>query len=167
MEPQPGSASRSAIVRWMGVLDTNNAGFVHGGIVMRICDEAAAVAAIRHSHRRVVTAGMDRMTFLEPVELGDLVSFYANVNAVWRTSMEVGVRVEAEKPRTGRVTHASSAYLTMVALDENGRPTEVPPLITESDDEQRWEREAQTRRRNRLAERHELQAALEPAQQRA
>ncbi len=162
-EPHPASASHSVLVRWMGVVDTNTAGFVHGGTVMRLCDEAAALAAVRHARRRVVTAGVDRMVFNEPVELGQLVTFKAAVNAVWRTSMEVGVRVEAELPRTGEVRHTSSAYFTMVALDEDGRPTPAPPLLTESEDEQRWEREAQTRRRNRLAERDELQQAREPA----
>jgi acyl-CoA hydrolase len=165
VEPRPASASRSVLVRWMGVTDTNNAGFVHGGTVMKLCDEAAALAAIRHSHRRVVTAGVDRMTFNEPVELGDLVSFQASVNAAWRTSMEVGVRVEAEKPRSGDVRHTSTAYVTMVALDEHGRPAEVAPLVAETPDELRREREAQTRRRNRLAERQEIQRAraAEPA----
>jgi len=140
----------------MGVTDINVAGFVHGGTVMKLCDEVAGVAAIRHSHGRVVTAGVDRLTFLEPVQQGDLVTLLASVNAVWRTSMEVGVRVEAERPGSGEVRHTSSAYLTMVALDEHGRPTAVPPLLTESELEVRREREAQTRRRNRLAERDEL-----------
>jgi len=78
------------LVKWMGNADANSAGFVHGGIVMKLCDEAAGIAAIKHSRRRVVTAGMDRMTFLFPVHVGELVSFSARVNAVWRTSMEVG-----------------------------------------------------------------------------
>jgi len=141
----------------MGVVDTNTAGFVHGGTVMRLCDEAAALAAVRHSRARVVTAGVDRMTFNEPVQLGDLVTFRASVNAVWRTSMEVGVRVEAERPSRGEPRHTSTAYFTMVAVDEHGKPAGVPPLRAESEDEQRREREAQTRRRNRLAERDELQ----------
>jgi acyl-CoA hydrolase len=140
----------------MSLVDANSAGFVHGGAVMKLCDEAAGLAAIKHSRRRVVTAGMDRMTFNEPVNIADLVTFKAAVNAVWRTSMEVGVRVESENPRTGVVRHTSTAYLTMVALDADGRPTGVPPLGVESADEQRREREAQTRRRNRLAEREEL-----------
>jgi acyl-CoA hydrolase len=152
------------LVRWMGIEDANAAGFVHGGTVMKLCDEAAGVAAVRHSRCRVVTAGMDRMTFLEPVHLGELVTFSASVNAVWRTSMEVGVRVEAEKPRTGDRRHTNTAYLTMVALDEDGRPTAVAPLLAETADEMRREREAQTRRRNRLAEREELKADRAVAQ---
>jgi acyl-CoA hydrolase len=161
VEPQPASASESVLVRWMSVIDTNTAGFVHGGTVMKLCDEVAGLAAIRHSRRRVVTAGVDRMTFLEPVELGDLVTVRASVNAVWRTSMEVGVRVEAERPGTGRVRHTSSAYLTMVALDGDGRPTEVPPLQADHPTHARRQREAQTRRDNRLAEREQLKLALE------
>jgi acyl-CoA hydrolase len=156
VQPVPVSASRSILARWMGVTDTNIAGFVHGGIVMKLCDEVAGVASIRHSRSRVVTAGVDRMTFLQPVQQGDLVTFLASVNAVWTTSMEVGVRVEAERPGSGEIRHTSSAYLTMVALDEQGRPTAVPPLLIESELEGRREREAQTRRRNRLAERDEL-----------
>jgi acyl-CoA hydrolase len=97
------------------------------------------------------------MTFLEPIHIGELVTFTASVNAAWRTSMEVGVRVTAEQPRHGGVRHTNTAYLTMVALDDDGRPTEVPPLEAVSPDELRREREAQTRRRNRLAERDELQ----------
>ena len=141
----------------MGIVDANSAGYVHGGTVMKLCDEVAGLAAVRHSRRRVVTAGMDRMTFMEPIHIGELVTFTASVNAAWRTSMEVGVRVDAEQPRSGLVRHTNTAYLTMVALDEDGRPTEVPPLEAVSADEQRREREAQTRRRNRLAERDELQ----------
>jgi len=149
--------SSSVLVRWMGLVDANSAGYVHGGTVMKLCDEVAGLAAVRHSRCRVVTAGMDRMTFLEPIHIGELVTFTASVNAAWRTSMEVGVRVTAEQPRHGGVRHTNTAYLTMVALDEDGRPTEVPPLEAVSPDELRREREAQTRRRNRLAERDELQ----------
>ncbi len=156
-DPQPVSSSQSVLVRWMGVTDTNTAGFVHGGTVMRLCDEAAALAAVRHARRRVVTAGVDRMVFNEPIELGELVTFKASVNAVWRTSMEVGVRVEAERPSTGTVRHTSSAYFTMVALDEDSRPTQAPPLLADGEDARRRVAEAQTRRRNRLAERDELQ----------
>jgi acyl-CoA hydrolase len=142
----------------MGLADANTTGNVHGGTIMRLCDEAAGIAAIRHASMRVVTAGMDRMTFLEPVLVGQLVTFRAMVNAAWRTSLEVGVRVEAEDVRSGEVRHVSTAYLTMVALDDNGRPTLVPPLEAVTDDEKRRQREAQVRRDNRLAER---QAILE------
>src|SRR6187200_641764 len=107
--PRKAADSSSVLVRWMGLVDANSAGYVHGGTVMKLCDEAAGLAAVKHSRCRVVTAGMDRMTFLEPIHIGELVTFKAAVNAVWRTSMEVGVRVEAEKPRTGELRHTSTA----------------------------------------------------------
>jgi acyl-CoA hydrolase len=157
VEPRPAVDSHAVLVRWMSLMDANSAGFVHGGTVMKLCDEVAGLCAIKHSRSRVVTAGMDRMTFLEPIHIGELVTFTAAVNAAWRTSMEVGVRVEAEQPRDGIVRHTNTAYLTMVALDDDGRPVDVPPLIVATPDEERREREAQTRRRNRLAERDELQ----------
>ena len=130
-EPRTVSRSHSELIRWMSIQDANSAGFVHGGVVMRMCDEAAGIAAIRHSGCRVVTAGMDRMTFLQPVHVGELLRCTASVNAVWRTSMEVGVRVEAENAVTGEVKNTGTAYLTMVAVDEHGQPVEVPPLVVE------------------------------------
>jgi acyl-CoA hydrolase len=148
--------SQSILVRWMGVTDANTAGYVHGGTVMRFCDEVAGLAAVRHSGARVVTAAMDRMTFLEPVHVGEVLTFKATVNAAWRTSMEVGVRVEAENPRTGEIRHTNSAYLTMVALGDAGTPTPVPSIDCTDDVERRREREAQVRRANRLAERSQL-----------
>ena|SRR5947209_4715256 len=165
MEGKPASASSSQIVHWMGVGDANSAGNIHGGTVMKLVDEAAGLAAIKHSRRRVVTAGMDRMTFLVPIQVGELVSFSATVNAAWRTSMEVGVRVQAENPRTGVVRHTNTAYLTMVALDEQGQPTAVPPVIAQTETEVRRQREAELRRGNRLAEREEIvrRRADEPA----
>jgi len=156
MEPKPASESRAVLVKWMGIGDANSAGFVHGGLVMKLCDEAAGIAAIRHCRGRVVTAAMDRMTFILPVHVGELVTCTASVNAAWRTSMEVGVRVEAESPLTGESRHTSTAYLTMVAVDDDGTPTPGPPLATESETERRREREAELRRQNRLAERDEI-----------
>jgi acyl-CoA hydrolase len=156
MEPRPASASRSVLVNWMGITDANSAGFVHGGTVMKLCDEAAGLAAIKHSGRRAVTAGMDRLAFLHPVHVGELLTCSACVNAVWRTSMEVGVRVEAENPISGEKRHTSTAYLTMVALDDDGKPTPAPPLAAETETEKRREREAELRRRNRLAERDQI-----------
>jgi acyl-CoA hydrolase len=158
MDARPTAASQVTLVEWMGVDDANIGGFVHGGTVMKLCDEAAGIAAIKHSRCRVVTAAMDRMAFLEPVNVGDLLTLRASVNAVWRTSMEVGVRVEAENPRTGEVRHTNSAYLTMVALDDAGRPLAVPPLATETPVQERRAREAQVRRANSLAERAQLKA---------
>jgi acyl-CoA hydrolase len=137
----------------MGVMHANTAGYVHGGAIMRLCDEVAGIAAVRHSGRRVVTAAMDRMTFLHPVFVGNLVTVRATVNAAWRTSMEVGVRVESEMVASGDVLHTSTAYLTMVALDEDGHPSEGPPIAPDTPDEERRQREAQLRRDNRLGER--------------
>jgi len=159
VESKPVSQSRSQIVHWMGLADANSVGNVHGGTVMKLCDEAAGLAAIKHSRCRVVTAGMDRMDFLIPIRVGELVTFSATVNAAWRTSMEVGVRVEAENPRTGEIRHTNTAYLTMVALDEAGKPTPVAPLIAETPTEVRRMREAELRRANRLRERDQILAA--------
>lgn len=166
MRPQPETGSgedeartversRSLLVRWMSIGDANSGGFVHGGSVMRLVDEAAGLAAIKHSGRRVVTAGMDRMTFLTPVFVGELLRCSSSVNAVWRSSMEVGVRVEAENPYTGETRHTSTAYLTMVTL-EDGQPITAPQLIAETEDEERRQREAELRRKNRLSERGEI-----------
>src|SRR3954470_1232877 len=171
MEPRPVARSHSVLVKWMGIEDANSAGFVHGGTVMYLCDEAAGLAgggpsgvgrggaAVRHSGLRCVTAAMDRMTFLLPVHVGELLTLQSSVNAAWRTSVEVGVRVEAENIRTGEKRHTNTAYLTMVAIDEAGRPTAVPALACESDEERRRESEAQLRRANRLAEREQIVAA--------
>jgi acyl-CoA hydrolase len=140
----------------MGIEDANTGGFVHGGVVMRLCDEAGALAGARHSGRRVVTAGMDRMAFLHPVHVGEVLTCSASVNAVWRTSMEVGVRVESENLRSKEVKHTSTAYLTVVALDDEGKPAEVPSLTVSGETEERRQREAELRRRNRLAEREQI-----------
>jgi acyl-CoA hydrolase len=141
----------------MGMADANSAGNVHGGVIMHLCDEVAGIAAVRHSGTRVVTAAMDRMTFRHPVYVGQLVTVKATVNAAWRTSMEVGVRVESENVRSGEVLHTSTAYLTMVALDDDGNPTEVPPIAPETPDETRRAREAQLRRDTRLTERQRIE----------
>jgi acyl-CoA hydrolase len=156
VEARKPSETVSILTRWMGIGDANTAGYVHGGVIMRLCDEVAGIAAIRHSTQRVVTAGMDRMTFLHPVHVGSLVTFRATVNAAWRTSMEVGVRVESENVRTGEVTHTSTAYLTMVALTDEGEPKPVPKVEAEGEEEERRQREAQLRRDNRLRERDEI-----------
>jgi acyl-CoA hydrolase len=159
MDPRSAADSQATLAHWMGPLDANGAGFVHGGTVMKLCDEAAGLAAVKHSRTRVVTAGMDRMTFRVPIHVGELVTFQASVNAVWHTSMEVGVRVDTENPRTGERRHSNSAYLTMVAVDDEGNPMPVPPLLTSTDEQRRRESEAQLRRSNRLAEREQLRAA--------
>jgi acyl-CoA hydrolase len=158
MERKPVSHSSTLMSHWMGVTDANSAGNIHGGTIMKLADEAAALAAIRHARRRVVTVGMDRMDFLVPIYVGELVTFRATVNAAWRSSMEVGVRVDAENPLTGDARHTNTVYLTMVALDANGRPAPVPPLEAHTAADQRRMREAEMRRTNRLAERAEMEA---------
>lgn len=157
------SEPRATLVKWMSITDANNAGRIHGGTVMKLCDEAAGLAGIRHARRPVVTAAVDRMTFRHPVQVGEVLTLSASVNAAWQTSMEVGVRVEAEHPFTGETHHTSSAYLTMVAIDEHGRPASVPQLVPASDTDRRREREAQLRRANRLAERTQIRDHRERA----
>jgi acyl-CoA hydrolase len=131
----------------------NNLGHVFGGVILSMMDKCAAIAALRHTRTSVVTASIDRVDFREPIHLGDLVVMRASVNYVGRTSMEVGVRVEAEDLSTGKRRHTNSCYLTFVAVDRNGRPIEVPGLIPETDDELRRNAAAEQRRRSRLAER--------------
>jgi acyl-CoA hydrolase len=143
--------------------DANPAGNVHGGVVVKIIDESAGVVATRHARSNVVTASIDRMDFLHPIFVGDLLFFKASMNLVGKTSMEIGVRVEAEDLMSGEVRHVASAYLTYVALDEQGRPKGVPPLILETDEDRRRNNEAKARREMRLAEkRSEARCQKEP-----
>jgi acyl-CoA hydrolase len=131
----------------------NNMGHVFGGVILSMMDRCAAISAFRHSRQAVVTASIDRVDFREPIHLGDLLVMKASVNFVGRTSMEVGVRVEAEELLTGRRRHTNSCYLTFVAVDRNGRPIEVPGLEPETPDEHRRWMAARERRRRRLEER--------------
>jgi acyl-CoA hydrolase len=123
---------------------------------MKMVDEAAGSAAIRHARCRVATAAIDYMSFVHPVQVGDLVTVVASVNDVGRTSMEVGVRVEAENMLTGERHHTSSAYVVMVALDDEGHPIHVPPVIAETPEQRRRMAAAKIRRSQRKV----LQAAL-------
>ena len=132
---------------------SNNHGHVFGGVILSMMDKCAAIAAFRHSRAEVVTASIDRVDFREPILLGDLVVMKASVNYVGRSSMEVGVRVEAEDLLSGRRRHTNSCYLTFVAVDRNGRPIEVPALRPETDQEVRRNLAAHERRRRRLEER--------------
>ena len=154
-EPRHPSDTASVLMYRMGVQDANMAGNVHGGWIMKLCDDVAAIAATRLAGGRVVTAAVDEMRFRSPIHVGDVVTLRGTVNAAWRTSMEVGVRVEAENPYTGERRHTSTAYLTMVAL-EDGKPITAPRLIAESAVEVRRQREAELRRANRLAERDQI-----------
>ncbi|HEX3722645.1 MAG TPA: acyl-CoA thioesterase [Nitrolancea sp.] len=133
--------------------DANGQGNVHGGTIMKLVDTAGGIAAIRHARRRVVTVIMDSMTFLQPVYVGDLVTVRARLTWTGTSSMEAEVRVEAENVPTGAVTHTSTAYLVYVALDDDGKPSRVPPLQLKTDDERiRW-RQAEARHQYRLAAR--------------
>ncbi|BBO83025.1 acyl-CoA thioesterase [Desulfosarcina ovata] len=132
--------------------DANSAGIAHGGVVMKHIDNAGGVVAIRHTRGNCVTASIDRLDFHNPAFIGNLLTLKASLNMVGSTSMEVGVRVETEDLRTGEVRHTASAYLTFVALDENFRPRQVPPLLLETEEDKRRNRQAQDRRRVRLAE---------------
>jgi uncharacterized protein (TIGR00369 family) len=133
LNPQPVSASRVSISQLMEPAHANVLGNVHGGHIMKLVDEAGALACMKHSHQRVVTVVVDRMTFTHPIKIGDLVTLNAEVSYVGKTSMEAEVSVEAENPTTGQRWHTNTAYLVYVALDESGKPIRVPPLLPESD----------------------------------
>lgn len=144
--------STITIVQQMTHQDANLAGNVHGGTIMKLIDNTGGIVASRHSGCLVVTASIDRLDFHSPVYVGDLLRLKASVNFVGTTSMEVGVRVEAENFITGVVRHTASAYLTYVALDEKWKPEKVPALIPETDEEIRRNKEAEQRRKKRLLE---------------
>jgi uncharacterized protein (TIGR00369 family) len=147
----------------MNPQDANPAGNVHGGVIMKLIDTAAGAVAIRHARSNAVTASIDRLDFFHPVFVGDFVTLRASLNFVGKTSMEVGVRVESENLMTGERRHTSTAYLTYVALDGQGRPLPLPPMILETDEEKRRNREAKVRRETRLAEKaKEKQRKPEP-----
>jgi acyl-CoA hydrolase len=131
--------------------DANGLGNLLGGKVMHLVDVAAAMAAMRHARMPVVTASVDSMHFLHPVHISEMMILRSSVNRVFRTSMEVGVKVETENLMTGQRLHTCSAYLTFVALGEDRRATPVPPVIPETAEEQRRYREAGERREYRLA----------------
>jgi len=144
------SDSEVTLSQQMMPSDANPLGNVHGGYIMKLADEAGGLAAMRHARRPVVTVAMDSVSFLSPVRVGHMVTLRARVNWVGRSSIEVGVRVEAENPVTGEITHTNSAFAVFVAMDDNDRPTTVPPLILETDeDRRRWE-EGEARQQLRL-----------------
>jgi len=146
--PAGKTASESAVTMTHQVLphDANPAGNVHGGVILKHIDTAAGVVAMRHVRGWAVTASIDRMDFLKPVFVGELVIIKASLNMVGRTSMEIGVRVEAENLLTGAVRHTNSAYLTFVALDDHGNPRPAPPLIIKGEVAERRFRQAERRR---------------------
>ncbi|MBN3929108.1 acyl-CoA thioesterase [Streptomyces verrucosisporus] len=154
---KPTAASRTTLSHIMTGNDTNLLGTVHGGVIMKLVDDAAGAVAGRHSGGPAVTASMDEMVFLEPVRVGDLVHVKAQVNWTGRSSMEVGVRVLAERwNESTPATQVASAYLVFTAVDENGRPRPVPPVVPESERDKRRRQEAQIRRTHRLARRRAI-----------
>ncbi|MFE6223253.1 MULTISPECIES: acyl-CoA thioesterase [unclassified Streptomyces] len=162
---KPTSASRTTLSHIMTSHDTNLLGTVHGGVIMKLVDDAAGAVAGRHSGGPAVTASMDEMAFLEPVRVGDLLHVKAQVNWTGRSSMEVGVRVMAERWNdTTPATQVGSAYLVFAAVDGDGRPRTVPPVIPETEQDKRRYQEAQIRRTHRLARR---QAIMELRERRA
>jgi acyl-CoA hydrolase len=164
MDARPAAASRCTLSRIMTALDANLHGNIHGGVIMKLVDDAAGVVAARHSGGRAVTAAMDEMVFLVPVHIGDLVHARAQVNWAGRTSMEIGVRVEAERwDEIGEPLHTSTAYLVYVGLDADGKPRDVPPVAIDPADEveSRRFREAEIRRTHRLARREAITRSRE------
>jgi acyl-CoA hydrolase len=159
LAPKPASASSVVLARQMEIPDANLAGSVHGGTIMKMVDTAAGLAAAKHCGGLAVTAAMDEMSFLEPVYLGDVVTVRAMVNEAFRTSMEVGVRVEAESVASGRRVHTSSAYLVFVALDGQGKPRPVPPVLAEDETQRRRQREAKLRQEARLERKRAIEEA--------
>ena len=151
--PKPISASRITLSQLMHPEHANLLGNVHGGWVMKLVDEAGALSCMRHAQRKVVTVTIDSMDFRQPIRIGDLVILKAEVAYTGRTSMEAAVEVHAENPITGEQTHTKTAYLVYVALDDSGRPTPVPPLQAETEEDKQKMEQAQERQARRLKQR--------------
>lgn len=150
------SASRVVMTQLVLPSHTNSLDTVFGGTIMSWIDICAAIAAQRHASREVVTASIDQLSFVAPVRKGWVVNLLASVNFVSKTSMEVGVRVDAENPKTGETFHTASAYLTFVALGSDGRPSKVPDLLLDTDEDKRRNQQASIRRQNRLKQREQF-----------
>ena len=147
---KPMSASRITLSQLMHPEHANLLGNVHGGWIMKLVDEAGALACMRHAQKKVVTVAIDSMIFREPIRIGDLIILNAEVAYTGRTSMEAEVQVIAENPVTGQQTHTNTAWLVYVALDDEGKPSPVPPLLAKTDDEKRKVAEALERQERRL-----------------
>ncbi|MFD7629343.1 acyl-CoA thioesterase [Streptomyces sp. NPDC059851] len=162
LQGKPTAASRTTLSHIMTANDTNLLGTVHGGVIMKLVDDAAGAVAGRHSGGAAVTASMDEMAFLAPVRVGDLVHVKAQVNWTGRSSMEIGVRVLAERwNESTPATQVGSAYLVFTAVDGEGKPRTVPPVVPETDQDKRRYQEAQIRRTHRLARRRAIMALRE------
>jgi uncharacterized protein (TIGR00369 family) len=148
--PKSIRASRVTLSQLMHLEHANLLGNVHGGWVMKLADEAGALACMRHAQKKVVTVAIDSMTFRQPIKLGDLVILRAEVTYTGRTSMEATVEVHAENPVTGEQTHTNTAYMVYVALDDEGRPTTVPPLQAETEEDKQKMEQAKARQERRL-----------------
>lgn len=156
--PLPPAASECTLTHLMTAVDANLHGNIHGGVIMKLVDDAAGIVAARHSGGRAVTVSMDEMVFLVPVHIGDLLNVRARINWAGRSSMEIGARVEAERwDEVGQPLLTSTAYLVYVALDDEGKPRPVPPVDHATEVEQRRYNEAEIRRRHRLARRDEIE----------
>ena len=149
-QPKPVRASHVTLSQLMQPEHANLLGNVHGGWIMKLVDEAGALASMRHAQRKVVTVAIDSMTFRQPIRIGDLIILNAEVTYTGRTSLEAEVQVLAENPVTGEQTYTNNAYLVYVALDDNGRPTVVPPLSPETEAEKRKWEQAKERQERRL-----------------
>lgn len=150
LDPKPVRASRISIAQLMQPEHANNLGNVHGGWIMKLVDEAGALACMRHAGRRVVTVAIDSMVFRQPIRIGDLVILNAEVTYTGRTSVEAEVQVVAENPVTGERTHTNTAYLVYVALDDDGNPTSIRPILAETDEERQKLEAGRQRQQRRL-----------------
>ena len=150
LSQKPISASRVTLSQLMHPEHANLLGNVHGGWIMKLVDEAGALACMRHAQRKVVTVAIDSMTFRQPIKIGDLIILNAEVSYTGRTSLEAEVQVLAENPVTGERVHTNNAYLVYVALDDDGKPTAVRPLIAETEDEKHRMEQAKERQERRL-----------------
>ncbi len=150
MKQKKVSDSLTVMSQLMMPTDANNVGVVHGGNILRLVDQTAAVCAMRHSGKTCVTASIDRVHFIEPIHLGELLTLHASVNYVGKTSMEIGVRVEAENIKTGKIRHTNSCHVTMVAIGPNKKPTTIPKLICVTAEQKRRCKEAEARRKEKL-----------------
>ena len=150
--PKTMRASRIQIAQLMQPEHANTQGNVHGGWIMKLVDEAGALACMRHAQKKVVTVAIDSMTFRQPIKIGDLVILTAEVTYTGHTSMEAEVQVVAENPITGERTNTNTAYLVYVALDDKGQPTSVPALIVETEEEKQRMEQAKKRQAHRVLE---------------
>ncbi|MBN8654883.1 MAG: acyl-CoA thioesterase [Anaerolineae bacterium] len=144
-------ASRVYLSQLMQPEHANHHGNVHGGWIMKLVDEAGALACMRHAQTRVVTVAVDSLVFREPIKIGDLVTFTAEVTYTGRTSLEAEVQVIAENPITGERTHTNTAYLVYVGLDDDNRPTAIPQLVLETDEDKARYEQAKLRQQRRIA----------------